>query len=64
MMREYPSASGFLAAREQGVINNNYRKKFFFNYTIVLLTVLKPLTVWTQQTGRILKEEAIPDHLT
>ena len=28
-MREYPSASGFLAAREQGVINNNYRKNFF-----------------------------------
>ena len=64
MMREYPSASGFLAAREQGVINNNYRKKIFFNYTIVLLTVLKPLTMWTQQTGKILKEKGIPDHLT
>ena len=32
--------------------------------TSALLTMPKPLTVWTTANGKILKEMGIPDHLT
>ena len=33
-------------------------------FTSVLLTTLKPLTVWITTNWKILKEMGIPDHLT
>ena len=42
----------------------SYRKLKISRETSASLTVLKPLTIWTNnKLGKILKERVIPDHL-
>ena len=60
--------AGFRKGREMRdqIVNNCWiiKKAREFYKNIYLLTVLKPLTVWTTTNWKILKEMGIPDHLT